>query len=245
MSDQALVVQLQARLSKLSCKLSSKAAAADDETTMEQVLDILHHLQQCRMTVSILRQTLIGRSLKRWKRHAQARTVVKALLEKWKQVVDDDDAQEQKADSEQSAASTCRVVNVKVAHIRPKYQNLQEWMQDTATNVYIGRSGVVFIDKQRFPKRDSPWANPFQITKTTSRQQVLEQYETHLQQQLIENPILEENLLALDGKHLGCWCHPEACHGDVLKRMITKLKRERAAADSKKKPALKGNASPA
>ena len=59
-------------------------------------------------------------------------------------------ARAKKADSEQSAASTCRVVNVKVAHIRPKYQNLQEWMQDTANNVSIGRSGVVFIDKQRF-----------------------------------------------------------------------------------------------
>jgi len=22
-----------------------------------------------------------------------------------------------------------------------------------------------------------------------------------------------------DGQTLGCWCHPKACHGDVLKRL--------------------------
>jgi len=37
------------------------------------------------------------------------------------------------------------VVNVRVKSIRPKYNNLKEWIAD-GSNVYIGRGGVVFID---------------------------------------------------------------------------------------------------
>lgn len=46
------------------------------------------------------------------------------------------------------------VVNVKVAFIRPEYQNLKEWMQDNK-NVYIGRKGIVFVDGKRFPNECS------------------------------------------------------------------------------------------
>ena len=41
------------------------------------------------------------------------------------------------------------VVNVKVNCIRPKYNNLEEWMTDP-NNVYIGRKGIVFINSERF-----------------------------------------------------------------------------------------------
>ena len=51
------------------------------------------------------------------------------------------------------------VVNCKVKYIRPAYNNLQEWMSDS-NNVYIGRSGVVFISKERFPKQSSVFCNP-------------------------------------------------------------------------------------
>jgi hypothetical protein len=44
------------------------------------------------------------------------------------------------------------VVNCKVKYIRPEYNNLKEWMNNP-NNVYIGREGVVFIDKKRFPLR--------------------------------------------------------------------------------------------
>ena len=52
------------------------------------------------------------------------------------------------------------VVNCKVKYIRPEYTNLKIWMED-GNNIYIGRAGVVFIDKQRFPKSASKFANPF------------------------------------------------------------------------------------
>jgi len=31
---------------------------------------------------------------------------------------------------------------------------------------------------------------------------------------------LEKELLKLEGKHLGCWCKPDKCYGDILLRLI-------------------------
>ena len=39
------------------------------------------------------------------------------------------------------------VVNVKVAYIRPTYDNLKEWMEDPG-HIYIGRKGIVFVNKE-------------------------------------------------------------------------------------------------
>ena len=69
------------------------------------------------------------------------------------------------------------VVCVKVASLRPKYNNLKEWMADS-NNVYIGRRGIVFIKGERFPKKDSIWANPYKIGKDGTRDQVLKIYES-------------------------------------------------------------------
>jgi hypothetical protein len=50
-------------------------------------------------------------------------------------------------------------------------------------NVYIGRGGVVMIanaetgKKERFPKRDSIWANPYKISESDTREVVIEKYE--------------------------------------------------------------------
>ena len=43
------------------------------------------------------------------------------------------------------------VVNVKVKHIRPTYNTLQDWVSNPQ-HEYIGRCGIVFINKERFPK---------------------------------------------------------------------------------------------
>ena len=116
-----------------------------------------------------------------------------------------------------------KVVNVKVAYIRPKYKNLKEWDKDPA-NVYIGRRGIVFIKnehdgKERFPKKDSIWHNPFKINKTTTREEVVDQYREYIVAK-IRKENLGSELQKLKGKNLGCWCYPEACHGDVLADLI-------------------------
>jgi hypothetical protein len=117
------------------------------------------------------------------------------------------------------------VVNCKVKFIRPKYNDLKLWMEDK-NNIYIGRSGIVFIlndktgIKERFPKKQSLFANPFKINKNKTREQVIELYENYIRNEINKNDELKDELLKLKGKNLGCWCHPEPCHGDVLIKLI-------------------------
>jgi Domain of unknown function (DUF4326) len=63
--------------------------------------------------------------------------------------------------------------------------------------------------------RPSKWGNPFVIGKDGTRVQVIEKYEAWLRTQ----PDLLAALPELRGKVLGCWCSPQACHGDVLVRL--------------------------
>ena len=113
---------------------------------------------------------------------------------------------------------TTKVVNVKVAHIRPKYNNLKCWTEDP-NNVYIGRGGIVFIDGERFPKKASIWANPY---KDKDRKLSLKKYEEYILDK-IEKEDLYDSLRELKGKNLGCWCKPESCHGDVLVSIINEV----------------------
>eukprot|EP00128_Syssomonas_multiformis_P006581 Colp12_sorted_trinity150504_noHs@34497 len=111
------------------------------------------------------------------------------------------------------------VVNVKVAHIRPTYSNLKEWMEKPE-HAYIGRAGIVFVEGKRFPPHASVFANPFKIGKDGTRKGVMIKYEKYIRDRLRTDPGLKEQLKALRGKKLGCWCHPEPCHGDVLVKLI-------------------------
>ncbi|KAG0242872.1 hypothetical protein BGW41_003272 [Actinomortierella wolfii] len=114
------------------------------------------------------------------------------------------------------------VVNVKVAHIRPAYANLKEWMRDPK-NVYIGRKGVVFVDKVRFPPHDSIWANPFKITSQCSREESITRYEVYIRSKINNGEITAEEVASLAGKRLGCWCAPEPCHGNVLVKIVAEM----------------------
>ena len=116
------------------------------------------------------------------------------------------------------------VINCKVQYIRKEgYHTLKDWMADSK-NVYIGRPGVVFVEvdgkKERFPKKGSNFCNPFVVGKHGSREEVIEKYKTYIQARLVAEPSLVEELRKMKGKTLGCWCHPEACHGDVLLEIL-------------------------
>jgi hypothetical protein len=67
--------------------------------------------------------------------------------------------------------------------------------------------------------RPSKWGNPFQIGRDGSREQVIKMYEIHLR----HRPDLLAALPELAGKRLGCRCKPEACHGDVLVKLLREL----------------------
>ena len=114
------------------------------------------------------------------------------------------------------------IINCKVKYIRPKYDNLKKWMDDS-NNVYIGRGGVVFIDKERYPKKASIFANPYKITPNTTREEVLERYKYYIIEKISNDKNYAIELLKLKGKNLGCWCYPEPCHGNVLLKLIEKL----------------------
>jgi protein gp37 len=79
----------------------------------------------------------------------------------------------------------------------------------TTYDVYIGR------ENRRHGLLASPWANPFVIGKDGTRGEVIAKFETWLMGQ----PELLARLPELRGKRLGCWCAPQACHGDVLARL--------------------------
>lgn len=115
------------------------------------------------------------------------------------------------------------IVNCKVKYLRPKYQNLEEWMNDP-NNVYIGRAGIVFINGKRFPQKPSPFHNPYKIGKNGTREQVIQNYRIYIEEKLEKSPYLMKKLIDMDGKNLGCWCYPESCHGDVLLELIQKYK---------------------
>ena len=119
-------------------------------------------------------------------------------------------------------------VNCKVGYIRPEYDNLKEWTEDP-NNIYIGRKGVVFISnketgkKERFPKEDSEFCNPFKIGKQGDREEVLNKYEEYIRKKIENNNELKKKLINMRGKNLGCWCYPEKCHGDILLKIIEEL----------------------
>jgi len=120
-----------------------------------------------------------------------------------------------------------KVINVRVANIRPQYSNLKEWIKDT-NNEYIGRGGILVIDNVRFPKENSIWANPYKIDDSNgiTRDNVIEKYRTYIRQKIENNDVLKQKILQMKGKTLGCWCKPEACHGDVLVELIEHYSKE-------------------
>ncbi len=75
-------------------------------------------------------------------------------------------------------------------------------------DVYIGRK-----------TRDMPgsiWGNPYIVGKDGTREEVIEKYKEYI----LSKPELLAQLESLRGKILGCWCSPQACHGDVLIELL-------------------------
>ena len=66
--------------------------------------------------------------------------------------------------------------------------------------------------------RATRWGNPFRITPSKSREEVLKLYRVHLWTQIKAGNVSLENLAALHGKTLACWCKPAPCHGDILSK---------------------------
>ncbi len=70
-------------------------------------------------------------------------------------------------------------------------------------DVYIGRPG--------------PWGNPFMIGKDGTRKEVIQKYKAWF---LNQPDLIKRARKELKDKILGCWCKPEACHGDIIVEII-------------------------
>ena len=69
-------------------------------------------------------------------------------------------------------------------------------------DVYIGRPSV--------------WGNPYKIGRDGSREEVIAKYREYIIGQIEGGLSLEP----LRGKVMGCYCKPDACHGDVLMELL-------------------------
>lgn len=77
-------------------------------------------------------------------------------------------------------------------------------------NLYIGRENR----KLRLPI--SKWGNPFEV-KRYGREKAIQLFREYITTG--EGKHLLNDLHELQGKTLGCYCKPQACHGDILKQL--------------------------
>ena len=99
------------------------------------------------------------------------------------------------------------VVSIKKDELKKRgYRDLEHWLE-TDNHIYIGRNLSFYVKGAK----KSKWANPFSIRKY-GREECLKKYEEYI----INNDALRSQLCELKGKILGCWSHPEPCHGDIL-----------------------------
>lgn len=61
--------------------------------------------------------------------------------------------------------------------------------------------------------RTTEWGNPFRIDEGRTREEAIAAYREHLR---AHPALVERARRELRGKVLGCWCAPQACHGEVL-----------------------------
>ena len=84
-------------------------------------------------------------------------------------------------------------------------------------------TSVVHIHKAAYDVyigRGSKWGNPFKIGEDGTRSEVIAKYEEFIR----SKPELLASLHELEGKVLGCFCHPLRCHGDILIMLLKEQK---------------------
>jgi hypothetical protein len=74
-------------------------------------------------------------------------------------------------------------------------------------DVYIGRAGQ---------GKDGYFGNPFRLKANEQRSATIERYRKYFENRMKTDPEFARRIQELKGKTLGCFCKPEACHGDVI-----------------------------
>ena len=94
------------------------------------------------------------------------------------------------------------IINLRVRRMRDDTPEMHAFYR---TFVYIGRG--------------SKWGNPFKIGRDGTRSEVIAKYERYIRR----SPDLMKAIPDLEGKTLGCFCKPQACHGDVLVQLLNDI----------------------
>lgn len=82
-------------------------------------------------------------------------------------------------------------------------------------DVYIGRPGK---------GKEGPFGNPIRLGAYCSecrrwhreRGDTIECFRSYFLRRVDSDPTFRQDVLALRGKRLGCFCKPQRCHGDVI-----------------------------
>ena len=99
--------------------------------------------------------------------------------------------------------------------------NLRRIDGDRSAEALLAR-GVVRVD------RETKWGNSFRIGRDGTREEVIERYRRDLWLRIRTGEVDLDELAALDGRDLACWCADLPCHADVLARAAAWAARRRA-----------------
>ncbi|TVT18031.1 DUF4326 domain-containing protein [Amycolatopsis acidiphila] len=111
-------------------------------------------------------------------------------------------------EAERELADRVRTGRTVVVNVRKSgpHKHLVPWLVERGLLTYIGHAG----NRHSWP--ESEFANPFVREAKLDRDAMVRHYREYLE----GRADLLARLPELDGRALGCWCAPQACHGDVL-----------------------------
>lgn len=127
-------------------------------------------------------------------------------------------AQNDPASAKSEIRSGITVVNVHRKDLTfAGYSDLIDWLKHP-DHLYIGRDMTHYVPGAV----GSKWQNPFKSRKIGRENSVSRYKEYILTDKTVQSngKTLFESLEELKGKCLGCWCHPEKCHGHVLRELV-------------------------
>ncbi len=84
-------------------------------------------------------------------------------------------------------------------------------------DIYIGRAGR---------GEDGYFGNPFRIGHGISREDAVKRFQRYFADRIEKDSEFKRRILALKGKRLGCFCKPQACHGDVIADWLNKMEQK-------------------